>query len=48
MLLAAATPIGNALPAQESDVTLHASLHRAPGKVPVMLAVALAVENRRA
>ena len=47
MLIAAATPVGNALSAQERDVALHASLHRTPGEIAVVLAVALAVENCR-
>jgi hypothetical protein len=47
MLIATTTPVRNALSSQECDVALHASLHRTPGKVAVMLAVALAVENRR-
>jgi hypothetical protein len=45
VLVATATPVSNALPAQECEIALHSSLHRTPGKVPVMLSMALAVKN---
>jgi len=48
MLVATAAPVGNALSLQDGDVALDTSLHRTPGEIAVMLAVTLAVENRRA
>jgi hypothetical protein len=45
VLITTAPPVSEALSIQECDVALPTSLHRTPGKVAVMLAVALAVEN---
>lgn len=45
MLIALAAPVGDALAAEEGDVTLDAGGHDALGKLAIFLVVALAVEN---
>jgi len=48
VLIAGATPIGDALTTQKGDVALHTARHRAPGELAIRLPVALAVQDVRA
>ena len=47
MLISSAAPIRHPLSPQEGNVALNTCLHRPNGKIPVMLTVALTVQNRR-
>jgi len=48
VLVAGAAPVGDALATQKGDIPLHATGHRAPGELAILLALALAVQNVRA
>ena len=48
MLVAGATPVGDAFAAQKGDVALHPARHRPMRELAILLAVALTVQDVRA
>lgn len=45
VLIALPTEIRDALASQKGEISLHARLHRAPGEIAELLAVAMTVED---